>query len=178
MLSGKSHLRECLTRCRHCRIFFLTHPRNAGRADLGCPFGCREAHRKQSATERTREYYRSEAGRVKKRIQNEKRGVVGAPDPGCLFRDEPTGDSGNEPPPAGGCRDTDCEREAHPDSSVPERYTPSMVAYLVVVISLIEGRRVERKEILEMLRRALRQRSMVRQRRVEHSAAWLNEIPP
>ena len=30
-------LRRCLCRCRHCQIFFLSHPRNAGRRDLSCP---------------------------------------------------------------------------------------------------------------------------------------------
>ena len=54
VLRAKPHLRACLTRCRHCRIFFLTHPRNAGRHDLRCPFGCRQAHRQQAvrATQR------------------------------------------------------------------------------------------------------------------------------
>ena len=38
LLRQKAHLRPCLCRCRHCRIFFLTHPRNARRRDLACPF--------------------------------------------------------------------------------------------------------------------------------------------
>ena len=33
VLCAKPHLRRCLKRCRHCRIFFFTDPRNAGRKD-------------------------------------------------------------------------------------------------------------------------------------------------
>ena len=76
VLKAKPHLRECLSRCRHCRIFFLTHPRNAGRKDLGCSFGCKEAHRKGQSTQRSVEYYRGEAGQIKKAIQNGKRKVA------------------------------------------------------------------------------------------------------
>src|SRR5438093_10096437 len=39
---ARAELRRCVTRCRHCGIFFLTHPRNAGRRDLGCPFRSEE----------------------------------------------------------------------------------------------------------------------------------------
>jgi hypothetical protein len=73
VLRTKPHLRRCLTRCRHCRIFFLTDPRNAARKDLGCPFGCQQAHRKQQSTRRSVEYYRGDAGKIKKAIQNGKR---------------------------------------------------------------------------------------------------------
>lgn len=74
ILKARPALRPCLCRCRHCRIFFLTHPRNAGRHDLRCPFGCREAHRKACSTRRSVAYYRDgEAGRQKKRQQNARR---------------------------------------------------------------------------------------------------------
>jgi hypothetical protein len=62
-----------LTRCRHCRILFFTHPRNSGRSDLGCPFGCREAHRKKESKLRSLEYYRSSAGKIKKKALNFRR---------------------------------------------------------------------------------------------------------
>jgi hypothetical protein len=40
---------------------------------LQCPFGCREAHRKQRSTERSVAYYTTAEGKVKKQIQNGKR---------------------------------------------------------------------------------------------------------
>jgi hypothetical protein len=79
--STKPHLRRCLKRCRHCRIFFFTHPRNKGRDDLGCPFGCREAHRKKCSTERSMRYYRTPAGKEKKRRLNGRRRRIQSPGP-------------------------------------------------------------------------------------------------
>ena len=73
VLRAKPCLRRCLIRCRHCRIFFLTHPCNAGRKDIGCPFGCSKEHRKRHSSKRSVEYYRTEEGKLKKKIQNGKR---------------------------------------------------------------------------------------------------------
>ena len=73
VLRSQPALRGCLTRCRHCRIFFLTHPRNARRHDLRCPFGCREAHRKRGSTLRSVAYYQTADGRLKKQLQNGRR---------------------------------------------------------------------------------------------------------
>jgi hypothetical protein len=74
VLRTHAHLRSCLCRCRKCRIFFLTHPRNAGRRDLRCPFGCRETHRRRNSTQRSVAYYRTAEGKEKKKLQNGKRG--------------------------------------------------------------------------------------------------------
>jgi hypothetical protein len=79
ILRTQPELRRCRTRCRHCGIFFLTHPRNAGRRDLGCPFGCREAHRRQQANRRSTTYYQDEPGKQKTRQQNAKRRQGGPP---------------------------------------------------------------------------------------------------
>lgn len=73
ILKAKAELRRCLTHCRHCGIFFLCDPRNAGRRDLGCPFGCCEAHRKAESTRRSVAYYREEEGQEKKRELNARR---------------------------------------------------------------------------------------------------------
>ena len=66
LLRSQSHLRRCLRRCRHCRIFFLTDPRNAGRSDLRCPFGCRQTHRKRRSSERSVAYYTTVERKAKK----------------------------------------------------------------------------------------------------------------
>jgi len=71
LLRERPDLRPCLKRCRHCRILFFTHPRNAGRADLCCGFGCRAAHRRQRDIRRTAAYYREHP--EKKRRQNRRR---------------------------------------------------------------------------------------------------------
>jgi hypothetical protein len=73
VLRQRPELKRCLARCRHCQILFFTHPRNAGRSDLGCPFGCRQARRRQRSTERSVAYYRSKEGKKKKIALNQRR---------------------------------------------------------------------------------------------------------
>ncbi len=153
VLRAKPCLRQCLTRCRHCRIFFLTHPSNAGRRDLGCPFGCRYEHRKRHSRKRSTEYYRTAEGKFKKRMQNSKRGKVAAKE---SLSEE--GQAAFEP------RGTS--------------FNTHVVDYLGMVISLIEGRPVSTAEILEMLSQAMRQHSLVRDRRIDYVLRHLNERAP
>lgn len=150
----KPRLRRCLRRCRHCEIFFLTHPRNAGRRDLGCPFGCQAAHRKQSSTARSVAYYRNAEGKQKKRMQNSKRrqdrGRADLLGRATIGPGEP-------------------ERQ-----QLPLRANP-VLGYIRRVVSLIEGRRVSQDEIVEMLARAVRQHSIFRRRKMEYLLSyWKN----
>lgn len=143
-------LRRCLTRCRHCRIFFLTDRRNAGRRDLRCPFGCREAHRRRESIQRSTAYYRDEPGRLKKRLLNARRSQ---PRPTLS---QPAGSPPAEPLPW-----------PHP-----------ILAYVRLLLRLIEGRPVTLDEVLEMLSRSVRQHTMVRTRRIDQVVTWLHEWPP
>lgn len=59
--------------CKHCGIRFFTHPRNAGREDLGCPFGCREHHRRELSKERSRRHYQKPEAKTKKAFRNAQR---------------------------------------------------------------------------------------------------------
>lgn len=79
VLRLKPWLRKCRARCRHCGIFFLTDVRNAGRNDLGCPFGCRAHHRQRQSTRRSVAYYREPEGKLKKRDLNARRRKRPAP---------------------------------------------------------------------------------------------------
>jgi hypothetical protein len=81
VLRVKPWLRKCLARCRHCGIFFLTDPRNAGRRDLGCPFGCSRAHRQRQSTLRSVAYYREPEGKIKKQALNARRRKSSPPSP-------------------------------------------------------------------------------------------------
>ena len=150
VLRAKPLLRRCLARCRHCRIFFLTHPCNAGRKDLGCPFGCRSAHRKRQSTVRSVAYYRDGPGKNKKRSLNARR----------------------RRPKADGDRPTGC-----PDSvPVPEkssiRWNLLMVEYVRMMVSLIEARPVSRKRSSGCSQRVLRQHTMVRRRKIDQAVSW------
>ena len=154
VIRHKPQLRRCLSRCRHCGIFFLTHPRNVGRRDLGCPFGCQAAHRKQSSTARSVAYYRDEVGKEKKRTQNGKR----RQDPGRA-----------DPPRRVTIGPDEGERQQPPIQANP------VLGYIRMVVSLIEGRRVSQDEIVEMLTRAVRQHSISRRRRMEYVVSyWTN----
>ena len=148
VLRSQSHLRRCLSRCRHCRIFFLTHPRNAGRRDLRCPFGCREAHRKQRSTERSVAYYATSEGKVKKKMQNGKRAQGGVP------------------------------ANANPPIPEAPEFPVGMLSYVAMVASLIEHRPVSEEEIVGMLVRAMRQHSIARRRRMDYVVAQLNQHGP
>ena len=148
VLRSRPDLRRCLSRCRHCRIFFLTHLRNAGRSDLRCPFGCREAHRKQRSTERSVAYYTTVEGKAKKKIQNGKRTQSGV------------------------------RAEANPPETGALEFHAGMVGYVAMVASLIEDRRVSEAEILQMLARAMRQHSMARRRRMDYVVAQLQKNGP
>jgi hypothetical protein len=154
ILRTRAEVRPWMTRCRDCRIFFLTHPRNAGRHDVRCPFGCRDGHRKRSSTRRSVEYYNTEEGKTKKKIQNGKRRQ----------------------------RDRGSGQAVTLDEVEPERdeirWDAGIVDYVRMVTSVIEGRPVSRREILEMLVRAMRQHSIVRRRRMDYVLAYLKENAP
>lgn len=154
VLRARPELRRCRTLCRHCGIFFLTHPRNAGREDLRCPFGCREAHRKQESTRRSVAYYQDEAGKLKKRIQNAKRRTRGAGPPPA--------------PPA----------PVVPAPEFPPAWRGAMLGYLRMVIGLLERRPASPAEVVAMLLRALRQHRIGRSRRIDQTLAWLHGKPP
>jgi hypothetical protein len=143
-------LRRCLTRCRHCRIFFLTDPRNAGRGDLGCPFGCREAHRRRESHQRSGAYYRDEPGKLKKTLLNARR---------------------RKPP-------TSATEAAAPPPVEPLRWPHPILSYVRLLVRLIEARPVSVDEVLEMLTRAVRQHTMVRTPWIDQVVTWLHEGAP
>lgn len=157
VLKSKPYLQQNLKRCRHCRIFFLTHPRNANRTDLGCPFGCSQAHRKQQSNKRSTEYYRTDIGKKKKLAQNARRrkdrGRADSPGPNT--------------------------EKPSPDLELDGRIIAGgMVEYVRIVTSLIEGREILRDEIVAMLKEVVRQHSISREKRVDYVLRTLKENPP
>ena len=152
VLKEKPHLRECLTRCRHCQILFFTHPRNAGRNDLGCPFGCREAHRRQNAIRRSIEYYQTKEGKQKKKQLNDARS-----EPNRLS--EPIQDE----------QGNDDYRCAVDDATV---------GHIQLVTSLVEGRWVGLAEIFAILGKILRQHSIDSAVKLPYGALCRKKNPP
>ena len=190
-LKGKPYLRRYLTRCRCCRIFFLTDRRNAWWKVRRCPYGCGVAHRKRQSTLRSVAYYQDQAGREKKKEQNAKR--KGAPanaragtalgqaqDRGCA---PALGGSAAQEAPPGDPRVPPAEPETFPcppevAAALPKAKDPALIEYVRRVVSLIERRRVSLAEIGEMLARILRQHMMVRRPKIDQVIAWLKKDPP
>ena len=153
VLRTRAKLRSCLTRCWHCRIFFIAAACNAGRKG-GCPFGCAQAHRQREWRRTSAEYYKDPQGKKKKSALNQQRKKKPAP---------PEGPEPSAPPQAAG-----------PGKEIPAL----LVGYVQRVVSGIEGRPVSRAEILAMLAKEKRQHSVVRQRRIDQIIRSLHERPP
>ena len=96
VLRGDPGLQDCAVECCHCGIRFLTHPRNARRIDLRCPFGCRQHHRRQQANRRSRAYYQSEEGKAKKKELNQRRSLACLAEECSPTQHEPPAACGNE----------------------------------------------------------------------------------
>ncbi len=124
--------------------------------DLGCPFGCQKAHCQRQSNLRSLAYYSTPQGKKKKSDLNQKRG-------------RPKSDG---------------QPSAAPPASVPVTESnsapcdPLLLEYVRMMVSLIEGRTVSRTEILEMLKKDLRQHSPPKRRKSDQTVAWLHEHPP
>jgi hypothetical protein len=152
VLKQKPHLRKCLKQCRHCRILFFTHPRNAGRSDLGCPFGCRKAHRRKNAIDRSTEYYRTKEGKEKKKHFNAARSQQNR-------LSEPSRD-----------KNENDDRGTEVDGAT--------VLHIQLVTSLVEGRWVGMAEIFAMLDKILRQHSIDSVVKLPYAGLCHQENPP
>jgi hypothetical protein len=108
-------------------------------------------------------YYRTKAGKFKKRIQNGKRSKA-----------RPTSERDKRPEG----EETPAEKEMLGVTQDGSGFDAGMVSYLRMVTSLIEGRRVSRDEIVKMLARILRQHSMARRTRTDYLVWHLNKNPP
>ena len=94
-------------------------------------------------------YYTTAEGKVKKKLQNGKRVRRGRGHVGA----------------------------AGPETEALE-WQASIVSYVAMVASLVEGRRVSQAEMLGRLVRALRQHSMARRRRMDYVVAQLAKHGP
>jgi hypothetical protein len=223
-------LEKSVVHCCHCGIRFFTHPRNAGRRDLRCPFGCREHHRRQRANERSKKHYRTDEGRKNKKSLNGKRSLVGrdirntppvdAVPTGVSTKDAGVPDSGADATPTdedATASDTSSwdacpsvalslgqpihqrvltrqalPRPAHEEAprqdvklmldgfalGEADLVNSSVLSYLAMVATVLEGRAIGREELLHVLRRSMRQRSFDRLPRREYALRFLNKHPP
>lgn len=152
----------CVANCTDCGIRFLTHPRNVGRRDLRCPFGCREHHRQRQSCRRSTAYYQTAAGKAKKKRLNGRRQgsqvpPAAPPQPELDRRETPPAPPTGAPP-AGALSPVTVEPQ--PERVVLDESSLAaspMLPYVRMVVSLIEGVRFTCREVLDLLLQALRQ---------------------
>jgi len=200
-LRVRPDLQGCAVRCCHCGIRFFAHPRNAGRENLRCPFGCRQHHRRQCGNARSRKYYRTDRGRKNKKLHNCKRSRfwrgsrcdVGAQAARLgQTTAERSSDSATvkltcvEP-----ARQSAAEtlKPAAPtlnlalplDGLVLDEVTvvnSLVLPYAQMVATVIEGRTISRDELIAALRKRMRQRSIDWLPRREYVLHYLTQHPP
>jgi hypothetical protein len=194
LLESNDKLGRCIKHCLDCGIRFLTAPQNAGREDLRCPFGCAKRHRAQQSNERVKAYRRTERGKKNKDALNATR-YRSSHSTAC---ESPCEASANTKPPP-------CEPVDPADSPLAENASQPLPAELSVVIALdldgvvldeswvvnspmlpyirtliwiIDGIRLSHVEVVEWLRRVLRQRSMAYRPRRDYVLRFLHQHPP
>lgn len=196
---------RCLVRCRYCGIRFLTHPCNARRQDLHCPFGCRKEHRRQCANRRSAKHYQTSKGRKNKKARNGQRSCCEQSSAG----DSQSAGLADLAPPVDSATSHSCDGQSDPptsDPSAPMRTsaehsetTPPcrgwlllervrlnaasvvnspLLSYLQLVASCIERRKIGRDELVQALLRTLRQRSLSASPRITYVLDYLNRHPP
>lgn len=185
VLASHPELSDCAVHCVHCGIRFLTHPRNARRVDLRCPFGCQGHHRRQCSSQRSTAYYQTACGKAKKKRLNARR-CAPPPPRGAEEVASPVSAPGPPLPPA--------EPSAAPSPAPPslpaELALPGVVLdeasvtrspllpYVQMLLSLLEGVALSRQDLVELLCRSLRQHSFARRRRADYVLAYWQQHPP
>ena len=204
VLRNHPGLASCAVHCRHCSIRFLTHPRNANRRDLHCPFGCREHHRRQQVNRRSKKHYRTDEGFKNKKRLNGRRSASGrttegtqsdiqaagtAPASSCdavsvsvgprSHPAQPSADPARQPTQVD--RQDDGDVKLLLDGFTLDEATlvsSPMVPYLAMVATVIEGRTIRADELLNVLLGSMRQRSFDRLPRREYVLHFLEQHPP
>ena len=166
VLQAHPEFLRCAVACRDCGIRFFTHPRNAGRRDLRCPFGCRQHHRQRQSRQRSAAYYRTAVGKRKKKRLNGRRRPL-APTPQASPPNEPP----NDAPPI----ELRLEGVVLDESSLA---TSPMLPYVRMIVNLIEGIELSCSEVLDLLRQAMRQHSIGARRRIDYVLSFLHQHPP
>ena len=186
-------LRRRIKHCLDCGIRFLAAPQNAGRNDLRCPFGCAKRHRARQSNERVKAYRGTAAGKAKKEALNARR-YRRQPSIPCPLPHETSARASrsHEPSPR------TCSRHAE-NATLPCPSEPSvpleldldgvvldessiidspMLPYIRTLIWILDGIRLNHVEVVQWLRRVLRQRSMVYRSRRDYVLRFLHQHPP
>jgi hypothetical protein len=145
---------------------------------LRCPFGCRRHHRRQCSNGRCAAFYQTADGKRKKKLLNARRQGKQVPP--------------SVPPQADLPRQTPAAEKFRPvelpltlelrlqgvvldESSLA---SSPMLSYVRMVVGLIEGIELTRREVLCLLRQGMRQRSFGARRKIDYILGFLHQHPP
>jgi hypothetical protein len=145
---------------------------------LRCPFGCREHHRRQHSCQRSTAYYRTAVGKAKKKRlnalrQGKRTPLTAQPQPDC----DPPGTSSNEPAsePLPATAELRLEGAVLDESSLAKS---PILPYVRMVVCLIEGIELTCREVVSLLRLAMRQHSIPDPRRTGYALCFPPRRPP
>jgi hypothetical protein len=162
-----------------CGIRFLTHPRNAGRRKLRCPFGCRRHHRQQRSKQRSAAYYQTPEGKRQKKLLNARRQRRPAAATAQQPQADPALPGASPNTPSGQVSAVTNQRRpegvALDESSLT---TSPMLPYVRMVVGLIEGVELDRREVVALLRQAMRQHRIGQRRGMDYVLGFLHQQPP
>ena len=170
-------LARCISHCSHCGIRFLTHPRNAGRCNLRCPFGCRQHHRRKQSSQRATAYYRTTAGQRKKKLLNARRSGDKSRPQTPETATAAQGPSPSSPPPDVPAEELHVVLDGIVLTAAVVKTSP-LLEYLQTVVRLIEGRSVTRGQLIASLLGAMRQHSIAYRSRTDYVLRFLHQHPP
>ncbi len=196
-----------MAHCTDCGIRFLTHPRNAGRMNLRCPFGCREHHRRSRSNQRSSAYYRTPAGKAKKQRLNANRrrpSPSAEAEKATELSSVPIQESNRPDEPISDVARSDVPLPDEPSSVVRPSNKPPLHAlsapieirvggvildtvtllnsrlrsYVRMLAQLVDGVDLSRDQMIDLLRQAMRQHSMANRRSVDYVLGFLHRHPP
>lgn len=173
-------LASCAVACCDCGIRFLTHPRNAKRYDLRCPFGCRQHHRRERGNARSRKYGQSTEGARKKKLRNGRRTKMDHEAKSAVSGLSPSVDVSPETSPVGLDRPREDVQLALDGYSLRESIVVKThtLSYLVMLLRVLEDIVIAPTDLLDQLRQRMRQRSIGSLSRREYVLRYLHEHPP
>ena len=114
---------------------------------------------------RSRAYYSSQKGKEAKKKFNQRR---------CRL---PAKAAGQGPSPKRSARGR-AKRKKSAAAEHSVRPNPVILQHVRMVVSLIEGRRVSRRQVLLMLAKILRQHTLTRRKQIDQTVLWLHKHPP
>jgi len=129
---------------------------------LRCPFGCREAHRRQRSNERSVEYYRTPEGKIKKKALNANRYKKNFIKNSCDFDKNSVDKEDVEEDVEKNVEFEDVDKEPVYYKIGEYNLSNETLDYLSKITSFIEGRFVSPEDILSILKKKERQHSIAK----------------